>query len=76
MGAKHTMGECKGLNKAFCEEDRKRLRPWDDAANDGQEEDCGKDARPTYQDPTKTVASIFDGRVVSENRLEQKLTAR
>jgi hypothetical protein len=29
-GAKHTMGECKGLNKASREEDRKRPRQKDD----------------------------------------------
>jgi hypothetical protein len=34
-GAKHTMGECKGLNKAFREEDRKRPRQKDDEADDG-----------------------------------------
>jgi hypothetical protein len=69
------MGECKGLNKAFREEDRKRPRQKDDEADDGQEEDRGKDARPAYHDPTKTIASIFGGRSISDNRQEQKLTA-
>jgi len=59
------------LNKAFHEEDRRR--PWrkDDEANDGQEEGHGKDARPAYQDPTKTVASIFGGRAAIETMREQ-----
>jgi hypothetical protein len=70
------MGECKGLNKAFHEEDRKSPRRKDDEADDSQEEDHSKDARPAYQDPSKTVASIFSGRAASENRQEQKLTAQ
>ena len=46
--AMHTTGECRGLNKAFYEEDRKRPRCKDDEDNDGQEEDHSRDARPTY----------------------------
>ena len=71
---KHTMGECRGLNKAFCEEDRKRPRRKDDEGDDGQEEDHRRDARPAYQDPTKTVALIFGGRVAVKTKWEQKLT--
>lgn len=75
-GSKHTMGQCKGLNKTFCKEDRKRLRRKDDETDDSREEDHGKDTCPTYQDPTKTVTSIFGGKATTETKREQKLTAR
>ena len=70
------MGECKGLIRAFHVEDTKR--PWrndddiDDIQGGGRENDAG----PAYQDATKTVPSIFARRGASENRQEQKLTAR
>ena len=70
------MGECKGLNMAFQAEDAKR--PWreDDETEDGQ---CGGREKITvhvYQDPTKTIASIFGGRAASEDKQEQKLIAQ
>ena len=37
-GAKHTMGECKGLNRAFHAEDAKRPQRNDDKIDDGQGE--------------------------------------
>ena len=75
-GSKHTMDERKGLNKAFHEEDRKRSRCKDDKTDDGQEEDHGKDTRPAYQDPSKTITSIFSGKAATETKREQKLTVR
>ena len=50
------MGECKGLNRAFCMEDAKRPRRNDDEINDGQGGGQEKDAGHAYQDATKTVA--------------------
>ena len=64
------MGECKGLNMAFCAEDAKR--PWRN--DDGQGGGWEKDEGPAYQDATKIVASIFGGSTASKNRREQKLT--
>jgi len=55
------MGECKGLNRAFHVEDKKRPRRNDDDTDDGQGGGQEKDAGPTYQDAAKTVASIFGG---------------
>ena len=70
------MGECKGLNRAFRMEDA--MRPWhnDDEIDDGEGRGWEKDVGPAYQDATKAIASIFGGRAISENRREQKLTAR
>jgi hypothetical protein len=74
-GAKHTMGECKGLNRAFRVEDAKRSWCNDDEIDDGQGGGREKDAGPAYQDATKTITSIFGGRATSEDKREQKLTA-
>jgi hypothetical protein len=70
------MGECRGLNKVFCDEPSKR--PWhnDDETKDSQGRDQDKNKGPVYQDATKTVATIFGGRAVSEDKHEQKLVAR
>jgi hypothetical protein len=47
-GAKHTMGKCKGLNRAFHAEDAKR--PWrnDDETDDSQGQGREKDVGPAY----------------------------
>ena len=57
-------------------ESSKKPRRDDDETEDGQGGERGKNKSPTYQDPTKTVATIFGGRAVSEDKREQKLVAR
>ena len=61
----HTIGECRGLNKAFRGELVKRKWRNDDETKDGQGRDRDKSKGPVYQDTTKTVATIFDGRAIS-----------
>jgi hypothetical protein len=46
--AKHTMGECRGLNKAFCGEPLKRSQCNDDETEDGQGKDRDKSKGPAY----------------------------
>ncbi|XP_066373464.1 uncharacterized protein [Miscanthus floridulus] len=74
--AKHTMRECRGLKTALGGITSKK--PWcdDDETEDGQGGERGKNKGPTYQDPTKTVATIFGERAVSEDKREHKLIAQ
>ena len=74
--AKHTMQECRGLKTTLGGEPSKKQRCNNDETKDGQGGERGKNKGPTYQDPTKTVATIFGGRAVSEDKREQKLIAR
>ena len=57
-------------------ESSKKPQRDDDETEDGQGKEQGKNKGPTYQDPTKTAATIFGGRVVSKDKQEQKLVAR
>ena len=57
-------------------ESSKNPRCDDDETEDDQGRERGKNKGPTYQDPTKIVATIFGGRAVSEDKREQKLVAR
>jgi hypothetical protein len=70
--AKHTMWECRGLKTAFTDETSKKPCRNDDA-NDNQGGDPSK--CPVFQDPSKTVTTIFGGRAVSEDKQERKLVA-
>ena len=70
------MRECRGLKTALGGESSKKPRRDDDETEDGQGGERGKKKGPTYQDPTKTVATIFGGRAVSKDKWEQKLVAR
>ena len=47
-----------------------------DETKDDQSGEQGKNKGPTYQDPTKTVATIFGRRAVSKDMWEQKLVTR
>jgi hypothetical protein len=71
--AKHTMQECRGLKTAFAGETSKKPRHNDDA-DDNQGGDPSK--HPVFQDPSKTVTTIFGGRAVSKDKRERKLVAR
>ena len=70
------MRECRGLKTALGGVTSKK--PWRDdyETKDGQGRERGKNKGPTYQDPTKTVASIFGGSAISEDKREQKLVAQ
>ena len=57
-------------------EPSKKQRHNDDETEDGQGGEQGKNKGPTYKDPTKTIATIFGGRAVFEDKWEQKLVAR
>jgi hypothetical protein len=70
------MGECRGLNKAFCDEPSKRPRRNDNKTEDDQGGDRDKNKGPAYQDATKTIATMFGGRAISKDKREQKLVAR
>jgi len=69
------MWECRGLKTTLGGEPSKK--PWDndDETRDGKGGERGKKKGPTYQVPTKTVATIFGGRATSEDKREQKLVA-
>ena len=69
------MRECRGLKIALGGESSKK--PWrdNDETADGQGREWGKNKGPTYQDPTKIVATIFGGCAVSKDKQEQKLVA-
>ena len=66
--AKHTMWECRGLKTTLGREPSKKQRRNDDETEDSQGGERGKNKGPTYQDPTKTVATIFGGRAISEDK--------
>jgi len=70
------MRECRGLKTVLKGELSKKQWRIDDETEDTQGGERGKNKGPTYQDPTKTVATIFGGRAVSEDKREQKLVAR
>jgi len=64
------MRECRGLKVVLDGESSKKPRHDDDETKDGQGGERGKNKGPTYQDPTKTVATIFGGRAISEDKQE------
>jgi hypothetical protein len=70
------MRECRGLKTVLNGESSKK--PWrdNDETENGQGGERGKNKGPTYQDPTKAVATIFGGRAVSKDKQEQKLVSR
>ena len=70
------MRECRGLKTALAGESSKKPQHNDYETEDGQGGEQGKNKGPTYQDPTKTVATIFGGKAVSEDKQEQKLVAQ
>jgi len=49
-------------------EDAKRPRCNDDETDDGKDRGRGKDAGLAYQDTTKTITTIYDGRAISEDK--------
>jgi hypothetical protein len=83
------MGNCRGMKSIYCSDACKRQRGVD---KDGNKDDCRDDKRPdeedkteeqhdkdphhAYKDPTRSVRSIFGGKVALENRRQRKLTAR
>ena len=69
------MQECRGLKTTLSGESSKKPRRDDDETEDDQGGERGKNKGPTYQDPAKTIATIFGGRAVSEDKQEQKLVA-
>ena len=73
--AKHTVRECRGLKTVLRGEPSKKQRRNNDEIEDSQGGERGKNKGPTYQDPTKTAATIFGGRAISEDKREQKLIA-
>ena len=48
----------------------------DDESDGNKGEERPKDARPTFQDANKTVATIFGGYSASESKRQQKLSTR
>jgi hypothetical protein len=60
--------ECRGLKIALGVKPAKRPRRNDDETEDSQDEDRDKNKGPIYQDATKTVATIFGGRAISEDK--------
>ena len=69
------MWECRALKTMLGGECSKKQWRNDDETKGGQGGERGKNKGPTYQDPTKTVATIFGGRAISEDKREQKLIA-
>lgn len=67
------MHECRGLKIAFGGETSKKSRCNDDN-DDNQGRD--QDKRLVYQEPSKTITTIFGGRAISKDKWEQKLVAR
>ena len=61
-----------GLAKALLDEQNKK--------HDDRDDDVGKDREPpgdaggAFQEPSKTIHTIFGGRAATENRHDQKLT--
>ena len=64
------MRQCYGMTKAFRDEEQKRQTHKDNKSDDGKGEERPKDARPTFQDADKTVATIFSGYGASENKCQ------
>lgn len=71
-GAKHTMREGMGLTKALLNEQNKKRDDRDDDA--GKDRKPPRDAGTAFQEPSKTVHTIIEGRAAVENRRDQKLT--
>ena len=55
-----------GLAKPLLEEQNKKRDDHDDDA--GKDHEPPRDAGSAFQDPSKTVHMIFEGRVASKNR--------
>jgi hypothetical protein len=76
-GSKHTMRQCYGLTRAYRAEDNKRMKRWDDHEDDpSKDPEHPRDTNNSFQDPSKTVSTIFGGVAASENKRKQKLLAR
>ena len=56
------------MAKAFRDKEQKWQTRKDDESDDGKGEERPKDARPTFQDANKIVATIFRGYVASESK--------
>ena len=69
------MWQCYGMAKALRDEQQKWQTRKDDESDDGEEEECPKDAQLAFQDANKMVATIFGGCAASESKHQQKLTA-
>ena len=66
------MKECMGLAKVFQDQENKRR---DDRDNDGKDHE-NHNAGGAFQDPSKTVHTIFGGLAASKNKRDKKLTSR
>jgi hypothetical protein len=67
------MRECRGLKTAFGGEPSKKPRRYDDADdNQGGDRDKG----PAFQEPSKTITTIFGGCATHEDKRDHKLVAQ
>jgi hypothetical protein len=88
--ASHTMGQCNGFRSIFRGDGKRWCGDASDDKQDDKQEgkkplveeeekgDDGKDKNPhhSYQNPDRTVQTIFGGRVATETGRQRKLTAR
>ena len=60
------MLQCYGLAKAYRNEESKRSKKRDDRKDDScKDPERPKDTNNTFQDPSKTVRTIFEGAATS-----------